>query len=250
MVKRKYIIDSGGNGETLVLLHGYLGSSRYWVRLKPLLLEAGYRVITIDLLGFGNAPKPRRIKYDYNDHIQHIQAAIESLHLQQPFTIVGHSMGALLALRYARLYPQQVKSLILLHQPLFKDRQEAVTSIRSTGRSYRFLLDSRFKRIGWLFVKALNYRHIKNHSPAAREGSLKNVIEAAEGLTDLTAVIQPALLVVGQSDRQEYAANATLFASTFSKTVTVLTVDTGHHAPYFQPKQTFTWLDEFLSKAK
>jgi pimeloyl-ACP methyl ester carboxylesterase len=59
-----YARDYGGSGEFIVLLHGFLGSKSDWRRIAPKLARAGYRVIAIDLLGFGNAPKPLSALYD------------------------------------------------------------------------------------------------------------------------------------------------------------------------------------------
>lgn len=245
--KRNYITDSGGNGHVLILVHGFLGSSSYWRRLRPLLITAGYRVITIDLIGFGKAPKPRKAFYDYPAFMEHLRAAITSLNLRQPFTLVGHSMGALLAVRYALLYPEEIAAVISIHQPLFKNSTEAAASIRSSSR-HRLLVDSRFRRAAWLVVKAFRYRHIRNHSAVARERSLLHVIEKAEGLNDLAKITKPTLLIVGRDDRAEYLKN--LPQARRNPAITSLVVNTGHHSPYFQPEETFRWIEKFLKQVR
>ena len=91
--------DFGGDGEVMILLHGFLSSSKYWRNLQPHLSAEGYRVIAIDLLGFGDAPKPKYSDYSYQEHIAYLDAVIKKLRLKQPFILIGHSMGALLATR-------------------------------------------------------------------------------------------------------------------------------------------------------
>lgn len=142
MKKRgKVIQDFGGDGEVIILLHGFLASSKYWWRLQPHLSKAGYRVITMDLFGFGNAPKPRNANYTYDEYIRYINDNIKTLRLKRPFILVGHSMGAMLAARYSLYYSYKVKSLVLLHPPIYRSLEEAERVLRSTGRVYRFLLD-------------------------------------------------------------------------------------------------------------
>jgi len=225
-----FVTDYGGSGKTLVLLHGFLASSRYWRRLQPLLSVAGYRVITIDLLGFGFAPKPDNAMYDYRDHVTHIQNALEDLNVTQPITLVGHSMGALLALRFARQHRERVSSLILLHPPLYRSSQEAYRTLRSTGRHYRLLLDSKLRGAAWGLLRQIPAGDMTmQHTKQSREQSLQQVILAAEGLTDIEKVTTDTLVVIGSRDRGIYLTNARSMRTKPNVHVTVKPVN--HHSP-------------------
>lgn len=230
MVKNsKYITDYGGDGETIILLHGFLSSSRYWKKLQPLLSADGFRVITIDLLGFGRAPKPRSSSYSYSEHLLHIQSSIDSLNLGKPSILIGHSMGGLLAMRYAINYPQSLKSLILLHPPLYKDSAEVAQTLRSTNTFYQYFLYSPFRRIGWIFARPFTIFHLGRHSRFSRDRSLKNIIEATEILQDLQMVRVKTLLLVGLKDRPEYVSN--LKDVKVSTYVEMAHENVDHHSP-------------------
>lgn len=227
------IRDHGGDGKVIILLHGFLASSKYWARLQPHLSAAGYRVITIDLLGFGKAPKPPDSEYTYDEHVAHIHASIKSLHIPTPFALVGHSMGALLAVRYSHLHKGYVNALVLLHPPLYKDMAEAHATLRQTSKLYRFLLDSCYRQIGWVLVKTFARYHIGRHTRTAREKSLRNVIEKAEAFDDLRTITTKTMLVVGTKDRVEYSRNLALH--TISRSIEVAVEDVTHHSPAREP---------------
>lgn len=246
MIRKKdgFIKDSGGSGETIVLLHGFLASQRYWNQLRPELIAAGYRVISIDLLGFGSAPKPKRALYSYEDHIAHIHRALSSLTLPAHVTLVGHSMGGLLSARYAREYPKHISSLALINPPIYRDRAQVRQTLRATSRIYRFFLDSRFRHILWVFVRT--FGPFGPHTKQSREGSLTNVIEATELFTDLSAVRCHVLLLAGTKDRKEYLEN--LAHASVGDNVTIIHEPVAHHAPRHQPKMVAARLFTFLRK--
>lgn len=241
----QHIKDFGGDGKVIILLHGFLASSKYWLKMQPYLSEAGYRVIAVDLLGFGDAPKPKHANYDYKDHVAYIDTVIAHQNITEPFALVGHSMGGLIAARYSNVHPDKISSLILLHPPLYADPEEARLTLRNTSILYRFLLDSRYRRIGWMIIKTIARRHIGRHSLTAREQSLMNVIEVAELFDDLQHISKKTLLVVGLKDRPIYEEN--LARNPLSRLVTVLKEDVAHHSPILEPEliqqRIITFLD-------
>lgn len=244
--KIKSVKDFGGNGNVIILLHGFLCSSKYWNHLQPYLTAKGYRVIAIDLLGFGNAPKPRYSTYGYQEHIAYLDVVFKQLKLDKPFILIGHSMGALLATRYAVLHPSRVTSLALLHPPLYKDVEEARKSLRDTGRLYRFLLDSKYRRFGWAFIKTFAFYHIAKHSRMGRERSLKNVIEISEVFGDLEHVETKTLLLMGLKDRPEY--NVNVKEAHLSSSVTVVTKNISHHSPATNPLAIQKTILDFINQ--
>ena len=77
-----------------------------------------WRVLVPDLLGFGDAPKPD-VDYTPRDHAEVVLATLDA-HGIYSATLVGHSMGSLVALAIAHRYPGRVTSLVLLGAPLYK----------------------------------------------------------------------------------------------------------------------------------
>lgn len=111
----RLVVRQAGDGEPLVLLHGLASSSRYWEPHFPV-LTARYRAIAPDLLGFGASPKPFDNEYSVANHLAALIAAIEDS-IDRPVTLVGHSMGSILALHLAAARPDLVARLILISLP-------------------------------------------------------------------------------------------------------------------------------------
>lgn len=111
------VID--GPGEPIVLLHGLGGSSRDWTHALPELSLTNRKIIMIDLLGFGNSPKPQWADYSVDEHAKALAATLRKDY-KKPLTIVGYSMGGVVAARLAIMYPKQVKRLVLYELPLYE----------------------------------------------------------------------------------------------------------------------------------
>lgn len=244
---KKSYTDHGGDGDVVVLLHGFLASSKYWNKILPLLASKGLRVITIDLLGFGDAPKPKGSSYDYRAHTEHVGDVIALLGINQPFTLVGHSMGALVASHFTNDNPDKVKSLVLLHPPLYKNRLDARKTLRSTNGFYRFLLDSKYRRIGWIFLKLTLHSQIGRHTLLAREKSLQNIIEPTKIFAELENTTVSTLLFIGNKDRPQYADN--LKTATLSDRVVVVKANVAHHSPVRNPRFVHETIWQFLNTA-
>ncbi len=95
----KLAVHESGKGEPLVLLHGLGASSYTWRKVIPE-LEKNYRVIAIDLKGFGNSDKPLDGRYSILDHARLIEDFILRRKLHN-VTLVGHSYGGGVALAVA-----------------------------------------------------------------------------------------------------------------------------------------------------
>ena len=94
--------EDHGSGPTVVLIHGYPLSGRAWDKQIPVLLEAGFRVITYDRRGFGKSSQPTS-GYDYDTFAADLKILIEKLDLSDA-TLVGHSMGTGEVTRYLGTY--------------------------------------------------------------------------------------------------------------------------------------------------
>jgi non-heme chloroperoxidase len=96
-----YYTDHGA-GQPVVLIHGYPLSGRAWDKQVPVLLDAGYRVITYDRRGFGQSSQPT-IGYDYDTFAADLNTLLEHLDLREVI-LAGHSMGTGEVTRYLGRY--------------------------------------------------------------------------------------------------------------------------------------------------
>jgi pimeloyl-ACP methyl ester carboxylesterase len=104
---------------TVVFIHGIGLSARAWDEVIAN-MPADVRVITIDLLGFGQSPKPHWAIYNVRLQARMIIATFLRLRLNGPVILVGHSLGALVSVELAKRYPLLVKSLVLCSPPFYK----------------------------------------------------------------------------------------------------------------------------------
>lgn len=102
------------NGKTVVLLHGKNFSGAYWQITIAALHDEGYRVVVPDQIGFGKSTKPENLQYSFAALAAWTQDLLNTLEIGT-FTLMGHSMGGMLATRYALMYPQQVQKLVLVN---------------------------------------------------------------------------------------------------------------------------------------
>lgn len=94
--------EDHGAGKPVVLIHGWPLSGRSWEKQVPVLLEAGYRVITYDRRGFGDSSKPTS-GYDYDTFAEDLHKLMTTLDLREA-TLVGFSMGGGEVARYLGKY--------------------------------------------------------------------------------------------------------------------------------------------------
>lgn len=150
LLRRPYklhVYDHGGEGPVIVFLHGLASSSANWDSLIPLLKDS-YRCISIDLVGFGSSPKPQWYRYTIEEHIKDIHYTIRSLRLKEPFILIGHSLGSLLATRYAHEHGHSVSHLVLLSPPVYSplgsiESRAARQRTSMYLKAYRFIRSSK-----------------------------------------------------------------------------------------------------------
>ena len=202
------------NGQTVVLLHGKNFFGAYWAGTIRALSAAGYRVVVPDQLGFGKSAKPD-IHYSFELLAQTTKALLDRLGVAKA-TVVGHSMGGMLAVRYALLYPAATARLVLENPIGLEDYRVKVpfTSVDATTRGMlnptREGLD-RFYRTYFATWKPefgiwaeLAWRAtLSGEWPRGAKASALtyDMIYTQPVVQDLPRITVPTLLVIGQADR-------------------------------------------------
>lgn len=153
---------------TLVLLHGIAASSKTWKYVINEIDKTDYRIVVLDLLGFGQSPKPSNINYNVGDHVKYIRKTLKKLDIEEPFALVGHSMGSIIAANYCVRYPHHVDHLFLLSPPIyFKD---------TSGHS----------RIGRkktdLYMKAYQYLSDNKDFTLTHSARIRNILKLEDGI--------------------------------------------------------------------
>ena len=100
------------NGQTVILLHGKNFCGAYWGETAKALAEKGYRVIVPDQIGFGKSSKPTTLQYTFQLLAAATKAVLDSAGAKKVI-VLGHSMGGMVATRFALMYPERVEKFIL-----------------------------------------------------------------------------------------------------------------------------------------
>jgi pimeloyl-ACP methyl ester carboxylesterase len=115
----------GHGEETIVFIPGLGGTTRYW-RSRVKQLEERYRIVFVDLLGFGHSPKPWTT-YSVERQVQELHTVLRPL---GKLTLVGHSLGALITVAYCARHPACIKRIVLLGMPYFGSQRNAYRYMR------------------------------------------------------------------------------------------------------------------------
>lgn len=95
----------------VVLLHGRNFFGAYWAETIDALRGAGYRVIVPDQIGFGKSSKPD-VPHSLHAHAMNVRTLLDALKIDRAH-VVGHSLGGMMAARFALMYPPSVRKLVL-----------------------------------------------------------------------------------------------------------------------------------------
>lgn len=100
------------NGKNIVLFHGKNFNGSYWKTTIEALTNEGFRVIVPDQIGFGKSSKPQHFHYTFQQLAQNTKILLDTLKIEKT-SILGHSMGGMLATRFALMFPDITEKLIL-----------------------------------------------------------------------------------------------------------------------------------------
>lgn len=114
-------IDQGSSEETIILVHGLASNAGFW-RYNIPELSKKYRVIAVDLPGYGKSQKGN-YNYSMSFYADQIKKLIETLKLKNVI-YVGHSMGGQIGIKLAINYPESLNKLILASPAGFEEFQQ------------------------------------------------------------------------------------------------------------------------------
>lgn len=212
------------NGQTIVLLHGKNFCAATWEATIAVLADAGYRVIAPDQVGFCTSSKPVRYQFSLAQLAQNTRALLD--HLKLPRTLMmGHSMGGMLAIRYALIHPQAVDNLLLINPIGLEDwqfegvpyagidtlyQQELKTSYSSIkAYQQRFYYHGNWKPDydRWVAMAAGLYAGPGHEQVAWNQAQTSEMIFTQPVVHELVRLKPPTVLFIGGLDRTAPGAN-------------------------------------------
>ncbi|HQY21890.1 MAG TPA: alpha/beta hydrolase [Ignavibacteria bacterium] len=133
------------NGKTIMLLHGKNFNGAYWKTTIEALNNAGYRVIVPDQIGFGKSSKPDHYQFTFQQLAKNTKLILDTLGIEKTF-VLGHSMGGMLATRFALMYPETTEKLIL-ENPIGLEDWKTVVPYQTIDWWYQSELNSSYDKI-------------------------------------------------------------------------------------------------------
>jgi len=201
----------------VVLLHGKNFCGATWEATIKVLSEAGYRVVVPDQIGFCKSSKPAHYQFSFQQLARNTQALLASLGVEKA-TIVGHSTGGMLGIRYALMYPEQVRRLVLVDPIGLEDwKAKGVPSI-SVDQWYQRELKTTAESIRryeqatyyagewkpdyqrWVDMLAGLYREPGREAVAWDSALIDDMIYTQPVIYEFDKVAVPTLLIVGDKD--------------------------------------------------
>ena len=252
----------------IVLIHGYTASVYVWKTVAPMLAEAGFRVIAVDLIGFGYSEKPSWFDYSIKSQARMVSRFMDRLGLGHA-TIAGSSYGGAVAATITLDNPERVEKLILVDAVINDDLKShpilRLVSYRGIGELLTpFLSDSKAlmrHRMHGTLAKA-NHHMITGD----RIENIRRPLFAADGHHSLLAtsrnwsanhvernahlINQPTLIIWGEEDHVIPIINGYKLHQEILNSRFVILKDCGH-VPQEEKSEIFTDLvGEFCHDAK
>lgn len=201
----------------VLLIHGFASSTLVWSKVFLILADAGFRVIALDMLGYGYSGKPRNGQYTIAGQAELIISLLDRLRIKRA-TIVGSSYGGAVAATCALDYPTRVKKLVLVGA-VSNNRPLAYKLMRVFGAPLvgdvvsplligsRRLLRMRMKKVYDRHSWVLDERRVDaRHQPLRASATQRAIVRTVRGWNaerisrDAHLIKQPTLLLWGEND--------------------------------------------------
>jgi pimeloyl-ACP methyl ester carboxylesterase len=253
---------------TIILIHGYTASLYVWKTAAPMLANAGFHVVALDLLGFGYSEKPSWFDYAISSQARMVARFMNRLGIGRA-TVLGSSYGGAIAATLALDYPERVEKLILVdtvcndnlkNHPVLKlaaipGLGEAITPFLADSRAFQ-----RFRMRGTL--ARVNHRLITDE----RVESILRPLTAADAHHSLLAtsrawsanrieqdaslISQPTLIIWGEDDKVIPLDDGRRLHDSILHSRLVVLKDCGH-VPQEEKSELFVqFIEEFCRERK
>ncbi|MDQ3279501.1 MAG: alpha/beta hydrolase [Bacteroidota bacterium] len=205
------------NGKTVLLLHGKNFSGAYWDSTAAALSQNGFRVIMPDQIGFGRSSKPAHFQYSFHLLAQNTKTLLDSLKVDK-VSVLGHSMGGMVATRFVLMFPERVEKFIL-ENPIGLEDYKTLAPYQSADAMYQGELKQDYEKIKayqlesyygghwkpqydkWVAMLAGWTKHPDYPVIAWNAALTSEIIYTQPVVYEFEKIAVPTLLIIGQRDR-------------------------------------------------
>lgn len=203
---------------TVLLLHGKNFCSAYWGETADFLVGRGYRVVMPDQVGFCRSSLPERYQYSFHQLAANTAALLDALDIDRVH-VLGHSMGGMLAARFALMYPARTEQLVMVNPigledwlaegvPLVSidalhaaEQRKNYDSIRAYQKSAYYDGDWNEKYAHWARMLADTYTGPDGDRVAWNHALTAQMVQTQPVLYEFHRLKVPTTLIVGLRDR-------------------------------------------------
>jgi len=212
------------NGQTIMLLHGKNFCAGTWDATIKVLTQAGYRVVAPDQIGFCKSSKPAGYQFSFQQLATNTAGLLKELGIQRA-VIVGHSMGGMLAARYALMYPGIVERLVLVDPLGLEDWQAKGVPYATLDAAFQGELKTSFESIRayqqrfyyngnwkpeydqWVAMLAGMYAGDGKQPVAWNQAQTSDMVFTQPVVHEFPNIQVPTTLMIGGKDRTAPGAN-------------------------------------------
>jgi len=252
--KSKVAYEQVGQGQNLVLLHGFCEDSTMWADFVPLLSKK-YTILTIDLSGFGKSDLLE--EHSIDAMADAVCAGLDHLSIKT-CVLIGHSMGGYVGLSFSEKHPKRLSGLGLFHSHPYLDSEIKIKNRLKTirfikrhgiapfaGAFVRDLFTDTFVNNNKQFIEDFIHKTSMQHSDAVIAASYA-MINRENKVNVLSNLDCPTLFIVGEQDNAISKQNS-LEQLSLGKIASVhLFEDAGHMAMFESPLQSLEIIADFM----
>jgi pimeloyl-ACP methyl ester carboxylesterase len=225
-----------GRGRPLIFIHGWVGSWRYWIPAMQA-TSISFRSYALDLFGFGDTSKnPER--YSLEAQVELLDGFMEEMGIGK-VALIGHGLGAIVAMMYAKQYPQFVDRVMAIAFPA-----------TSHAINTRLTTDPPVTLGEWLLGRTPGAQPAQQETPKTDAKAIATSISTLNGtsLTTLTNALEsPTLFVQGQNDPAIAQPDDSLLEA-LPELSHVITLENTGHFPMLEQQNKFNRLvTDFLA---
>lgn len=248
----------GGDGPVILMVHGFNADKDHWTRAAAGLTDA-YRVVALDLPGFGESTRDDAISHDPVRQAARLKAFHDALGLSAVH-LVGNSMGGEISGIYATRYPEDVTSLALINAAGVASPTPSALSgmvaegqnplIASSAEEYDALLDFVFVEKPWVPGVVIDHlAAIAIDNRAFTAGVWADLRAHPSGLeAQLATITAPTLVLWGDTDRVLDVSMASVFDAGIPDSAVIIMSETGHLPMIERPAEFTQHLRNFLAQ--
>ena len=246
----KINIEVAGQGEPLLILHGWGDSLDSWLQVQEILVKNGFKVLVPDLPGFGKSDAPKSV-WDLNDYSRFLLNLSQELGLPK-FFLIGHSFGGRICIKFINTYPDKVRGLVLVDSGGIKLKLDFKTKvIYGLARLGKFLFSHRLLRSFQKTAQTLFYFVLRKRDYIKARGIMRQILKKViedDLLPEAGQIQTRTLLVWGERDKSIPVKAAHIFKRAIKNSQLKIFPGIGHSPHKQAPEQLADTIIEFIKK--